>query len=342
MQEIKTYQMAMERWPFFVYRLLLYKKLNIMEKLHKIVKFGLVVTIVNTFFFTGHVYPLSMHLRVPIDTADTYKRIKEILASTGPVDKEALRIEITRLTKEYGLNGDLFLFYLELKQDHAGRYISDIWKFNHSELEDIHDYVQLLFPDINLGMFFPLFAMGSKREIVVPQIVKGDTTLLHESSEISRRFKANMLKSLDLILDFYGFQYSLKDDRIIIEPSPAFKERAANWLTVENHNFLRITRILGSLRWCGLEKYSLALFNALGGVYKIKEYKSIIDQSDSFKYWKSAVNPIKSQKGLTVEEFTSTHLGTFSEKTPLSDTLNTALYRTAEKMFFPRESLKSL
>lgn len=332
----------METWLFFVYGLLFYKKLNIMGKLHKIVKFGLVVTIMTTFFLIRYAYPLSMHLRVPIDTVDTYKRIKEMLTSTGPVDKEALKMEIVRLTKEYKLNGDLFLFYLELKQDHAGRYISDIWKFNHRELEDKHDYIQLLFPDINVGGFFPLFASFSEGETVLPQIIRGDTALLHRSSEISRRFKANMLKSLDLILDFYGFQYSLKGDRIIIEPSPAFKERATNWLTVKNHNFLRITRILSSLRWCGLEEYSLSFFDAFEEVYKIKEYKSIIGQSSSFNYWKSAVDPIKSQKGLTVEEFVSTHLGTFSGKTPLSDTLNIALYRTAEKMFFPRESFKSL
>jgi hypothetical protein len=51
------------------------------------------------------------------------------------------------------------------------------------------------------------------------------------------------------------------------------------------HNYLRITRILTSVRLLGLEEYAEAFYEALGNVYK--EYASRIGP-ETWGYWTNA------------------------------------------------------
>lgn len=217
---------------------------------------------------------------------------------------------ILEIAKKFNLNVNLLLFYFGRMLDHCGRNISEIWKFDHKKLEEDHIYIQLLFPtDKEPGFVFTLDMLNSgksKPDIVPPILWEKDVKYLQKSKdEIASSFRANMLKSLDLMLDFYGLQYSFKNDKIIIERSPTFEERQSVWLSKDNHNFMRITRILKSLRLCGLDKYSVALFNALSELHEIEEYKTIIDYSASFDYWKGVVKGLKLAQVLTQEEFES-------------------------------------
>jgi len=45
--------------------------------------------------------------------------------------------------------------------------------------------------------------------------------------------------------------------------APFFAERAKNWVTPGNHNHLRITRVLKSLRLLGLEPETAGFFECL-------------------------------------------------------------------------------
>ena len=60
----------------------------------------------------------------------------------------------------------------------------------------------------------------------------------------------NMRKSFERMLDFYGLEYTDGQVRETIY----FKESLKRWCTPKNHNFLRITRILKSLKLFGLKK----------------------------------------------------------------------------------------
>jgi len=76
-------------------------------------------------------------------------------------------------------------------------------------------------------------------------------------------------KSFDLMLDFYGFRIASEDDgNISIKPAPHFSERARQWLTPNNHNFLRITRIMKSLSLLGLQREAAAFWKCLDDVYE--------------------------------------------------------------------------
>src|SRR5262249_44897731 len=99
----------------------------------------------------------------------------------------------------------------------------------------------------------------------------------HDSPELRDR----LLVSLDRMLTFYGLRR--EEGRIVRAPS--FPGRAANWLTPHNHNFLRLTRILTSLRALGLGQWASALFDCLRGVYE--ENRRVIG-AETFRYWQEA------------------------------------------------------
>ena len=89
-----------------------------------------------------------------------------------------------------------------------------------------------------------------------------------------------MLESLNVMLDFYGFSMNAE----AVERSDNFELRADNWLHAGNHNLLRITRILKSLRLLGLDEYSESFFLALSELYI--EHPAAI--ANSFTYWFNA------------------------------------------------------
>lgn len=69
-----------------------------------------------------------------------------------------------------------------------------------------------------------------------------------------------------------------------------FAERSKNWLTPANHNHLRITRILKSLRLLGLEPESAAFFRALAAIYPGQSAAANpAISATTFRFWQSAV-----------------------------------------------------
>ena len=161
----------------------------------------------------------------------------------------------------------LVAFYGGTGSDDRGRRLEEIWRFSHDELEDIHDYIQWLFPLTERSAFNP----GAP--------VLDDATIERFKSDATLR--RNIERSLDVMLDFYGFTR----DRNRIVQSPAFAERSANWLTPGNHNFLRLTRILKSLTLLGLEERAAQLLECLEAVYASN--RQLIGQR-AISFWRQA------------------------------------------------------
>ena len=158
-------------------------------------------------------------------------------------------------------------FYSGTGSDDRGRRLEEIWRFSHDELEDIHDYIQWLFPLAERSAFNP----GAP--------VLDDATI--ERFRADETLRRNVERSLDVMLDFYGFA---RDENRIVQ-SPAFAERAANWLTPGNHNFLRLTRILKSLTLLGLEERAAQLLERLESVYASNQ--QVIGQR-TISFWRRA------------------------------------------------------
>ncbi|HVX86759.1 MAG TPA: opioid growth factor receptor-related protein [Phycisphaerae bacterium] len=139
----------------------------------------------------------------------------------------------------------LLTFYTNTTPDHAGRYLRDIHAFSLDQLESTHDFIQWLFP------------------LDTPSPVNPFAPTLDAQTIADFRagppLQTNLQKSLNLMLNFYGLTRSAA----AITRAQNFPARAHNYLHPNNHNHLRLTRILRSTHLLGLEQESGALLTAL-------------------------------------------------------------------------------
>lgn len=168
---------------------------------------------------------------------------------------------------------DILAFYQGQSPDSEGRMIETIWSWDYRELEYIHNYIQWLFPLKEKSRF------NWNAPVLTDEVIQTFRT--------NEQLKANLKKSLEVMLQFYGLRCNQLDNtNIEITRSGAYQERKLEWIEKGNHNYLRITRILTSLRLLGLENYARAFFNCLNQIY-LEEGKTI--GSETYTYWKNAV-----------------------------------------------------
>jgi hypothetical protein len=160
----------------------------------------------------------------------------------------------------------LIEFYLGEVPDFQGRTIHDILNFDLQELETVHDYIQWLFPLKVRSQFTPDAPVLSDLDIQT-----------FRDSEVLKR---TLLNAFTKMLGLYGLEIQ---DRKVVRSSTWDQRR--RWLTPYNHNFLRITRILTSLKLLGLAEYAEAFYVALGDLYK--EYASRIGP-ETWRFWTDA------------------------------------------------------
>jgi hypothetical protein len=164
-------------------------------------------------------------------------------------------------------------FYRGAGRDAAGRSIEDVWALDMGELEVVHDYIQWLFPTRQASAFNP------------------DAPLLTDASITGLRalpdFRDRMLESLDLMLAFYGLHRVEGEGQVRIEPRPDLAMRGPTWWRAGNHNHLRLTRIISSLRELGLTDEAVALFRCLESVRR--EWPTGISDR-TVDYWRAAAS----------------------------------------------------
>ncbi|KAI0016595.1 hypothetical protein F4780DRAFT_783115 [Xylariomycetidae sp. FL0641] len=179
-------------------------------------------------------------------------------------------------------------------EDFRGRTLDSILEWTDDDLEVSHDYIQTLFP----------LPEGS--------LVNGMAPVLDEETTLYFRarpdLKDNMRRALTRILSFYGFDITWEktdnpsgsdvvnekeaggpSQNIIVEPKKSAKAGFKHWLKPLDHNHLRITRILRSLRVLGLKPEAQAFYDAListnDGYGKVRQ--------SSLQFWKRAMeNPL--------------------------------------------------
>ena len=164
-------------------------------------------------------------------------------------------------------------FYLGQAQDSSGRTIEQIWSYDDYRLENIHDYIQWLFPLKERSKF------NSSAPVLDDQAIRE----FRGNQELQKR----LLISFQLMLKFYGFQLQENQEQIRIDKSSDYPEKKRNWITPGNHNFLRITRILTSLNLLGLEPLSHAFLDCLEQIYT--EEKDVIGAT-TIRYWRDTAN----------------------------------------------------
>jgi histone H3/H4 len=167
---------------------------------------------------------------------------------------------------------DIFKFYIGEGTDQSNRRINDIWNFSNKDLERKHDFIQWLFP----------ISKESRYNEHAPVLTQDD---IREFSK-DPRCKENMIKSLDVMLQFYGLKRTTQNS-IIIDES-LFETRKNGWLRRGNHNLLRLSRIIQSLRECGLRYLAEALYRCLSeDIYP--NFKEATERALGF--WRESLTP---------------------------------------------------
>lgn len=151
-----------------------------------------------------------------------------------------------------------------------GSRLDELWDRSNLYLEYSHSYIQWMFPTDRKSEHYPDSPVLTDEEI---WIIRNDRTI-----------KNNMLRSFKRMLRFYGFEIT-SSISCRIRKSSEFQKRKKYWLKKNDHNFLRITRILRSLKICGLEEYAAAFYEEL--LVLAKEYPDIAGPSVS--YWEDAL-----------------------------------------------------
>lgn len=168
----------------------------------------------------------------------------------------------------------LIRFYMGLERDDCGRKIEDIWNWNRSRLETVHDYIQWLFP----------LPERSNANPSAPCLTDSCVDIFRRTNSIQIALK----RSFELMLAFYGLDLTEGLDGLTgVTRRDDFGVRSSNWLSLGNHNHLRLSRIIASTRLLGLERCSLALFECLTAI--AADYPQAIS-CETFRYWKRAAS----------------------------------------------------
>ncbi len=169
-------------------------------------------------------------------------------------------------------------FYGGAGRDGSGRTLGEILDWSDTELEEVHDYIQWLFP----------LPEASGANPWAPVLDAATIAAFHGNADMREWLRG----SFHRMLVFYG----LVEHEHAIEAGPQFAEHARNWLHAGNHNHLRITRILRSLRVLGLEEEAEKFWRFLEWLYREETGAARYTITErTFAFWRrAATEPVES------------------------------------------------
>tara|TARA_Y100000310_G_scaffold345019_1_gene461222 strand:+ start:8069 stop:8602 length:534 start_codon:yes stop_codon:yes gene_type:complete len=145
--------------------------------------------------------------------------------------------------------------------DFRGRTLLSMQMMDHAEMEACHDHIQWMFP-LHEKSFH------SKHD---PILTGNDISELRNSEAAKFRMETSLTK----FKSFLGIANDFTDEK---------KDRQRQWCQAGNHNLLRITRVIRSLRLFGLDKEAID-FHAK--VTRIGSQNNLPD--NTFDYWNDAL-----------------------------------------------------
>jgi hypothetical protein len=147
-------------------------------------------------------------------------------------------------------DGDRLTRFFAGGADDDGRTFDEILGWDDARLEMVHDYIQWIFP----------LPERSGANPWAPVLDAGTIAAIRNGAEMQGRLRA----AFERMLVFYGF--ALEGDAVV--QGPRFAIASRNWLHAANHNHLRLTRMLRSLRVLGLEREAAGFWEALRALYE--------------------------------------------------------------------------
>lgn len=160
--------------------------------------------------------------------------------------------------------------------DSLGRKLNTILRWPDVKLETCHDYIQYLFP----------IPERSTYHISAPIIDEETYLAFRQRPEL----RASLKRSYVRMLAFYGFEYNENSEEVYVSRMPTKKRSATHWVRMFDHNHLRITRILRSLRVLGLAREAEAFWKAVDEICK---ETGVISKSSRIFWTRAAKRPLR-------------------------------------------------
>tara|TARA_B100001113_G_scaffold281911_1_gene236844 strand:- start:1 stop:450 length:450 start_codon:yes stop_codon:yes gene_type:complete len=143
-------------------------------------------------------------------------------------------------------------FLTNAEPDFKNRFLNDIWNFSDEDIEHTHDFIQLLFP------------LNEKSESVFHgYYLNTESSIINvKSNDLA---KSNIVKSSKWFLSFL--------------------ERNSHWRRRHDHNYLRITRIIKSLRLLVSDDEADTFYQLMLNILTEEDRLKI--NSETLEFWKS-------------------------------------------------------
>jgi len=143
-------------------------------------------------------------------------------------------------------------FLTNSEPDFKNRFLNDIWNFSDEDIEHTHDFIQLLFP------------LNEKSESVFHgYYLNTESSIINvKSNDLA---KSNIVKSSKWFLSFL--------------------ERNSHWRRRHDHNYLRITRIIKSLRLLVSDDEADTFYQLMLNILTEEDRLKI--NSETLEFWKS-------------------------------------------------------
>nr|OQO23521.1 hypothetical protein B0A51_09514 [Rachicladosporium sp. CCFEE 5018] len=154
--------------------------------------------------------------------------------------------------------------------DPSNRTLPQILSWPDTRLESSHDYIQLLFP-------LPEHSAFASAPIVTQQIA--------EAFAASEELRGELRRAFGRMMVFYGLEVNVSSTgTTVVTATERVHTSPSRWLSRFNHNHLRITRIIRSLRVLGCGDEASAFWRYLLESDDVKKAVS----ARSLMYWKRA------------------------------------------------------
>ena len=141
-----------------------------------------------------------------------------------------------------------------------------VGKWTDLHWEGGHDYIQWVFPTQQPSNFNP----------DAPLLSEDDIKIFKADPELQERLELSFAR----FLAFVGLKYENGE----VKKADDFETKRAVWRTA-NHNWLRITRVLTSLRLLGKQKLAEAFYDYLKWLFGV----GIGISGNTFGYWQQAM-----------------------------------------------------
>jgi len=144
-------------------------------------------------------------------------------------------------------------FLTNNEPDFKNRFLKDIWNFSDEDIEHTHDFIQLLFP------------LNEKSSAV-------SNGIYLDSNEAVQSIKANKLATENIVKSSKWFLL--------------FLARNSHWKRKYDHNYLRVTRIIKSLRLLVSDQEANKFYELF--MQLVDENLKLKINSITLNYWENA------------------------------------------------------